>query len=163
MSENKISRRKFLANAAALSSVLAVPSFIMGAGSSCSSPAPKKRDARIIGANGRVDVAMVGIGNRGKDVIKELDKTGLCNVVALCDVDMGAEHTQEIMSMFPGVPQFRDFRKMFDKMADKIDAVMVATPDHSHFPICMAAMKLGSHVYVEKPLARTFYECELLM
>ena len=75
MSENKISRRKFLANAAALSSVLAVPSFIMGAGSSCSSPAPKKRDARIIGANGRVDMAMVGIGNRGKDVIKELDKT----------------------------------------------------------------------------------------
>ena len=77
MSENKISRRKFLANAAALSSVLAVPSFIMGAGSSCSSPAPKKRDARIIGANGRVDMAMVGIGNRGKDVIKELDRIGV--------------------------------------------------------------------------------------
>ena len=82
MSENKISRRKFLANAAALSSVLAVPSFIMGAGSSCSSPAPKKRDARIIGANGRVDMAMVGIGNRGKDVIKELDRIGVNTTIA---------------------------------------------------------------------------------
>lgn len=163
MADNKMSRRKFLGNVAALSSALAVPSFILGTGSSCSGTTSKKKDARIAGANGRVDIAMIGIGNRGKDVIKEFDKTGLCNVVALCDVDMGAEHTQEIMSMYPGVPQFRDFRKMFDKMADKIDAVMVATPDHSHFPICMAAMKQGIHVYVEKPLARTFFECELLM
>ena len=163
MSDNKISRRKFLANAAALSSALAIPSLVMGTGSSCSGSTRQKRDARIIGANGRVDVAMIGIGNRGKDVVKEFHDTGLCNVIALCDVDMGAAHTQEVISMFPGVPQFRDFRKMFDKMADKIDAVMVATPDHSHFPICMEAMKLGIHVYVEKPLARTFYECELLM
>lgn len=163
MSDNKISRRKFLANAAALSSALAIPSLVMGTGSSCSGSTRQKRDARIIGANGRVDVAMIGIGNRGKDVVKEFHDTGLCNVVALCDVDMGAAHTQEVISMFPGIPQFRDFRKMFDKMADKIDAVMVATPDHSHFPICMEAMKLGIHVYVEKPLARTFYECELLM
>lgn len=163
MSDNKISRRKFLANAAALSSALAIPSLVMGTGSSCSGSTRQKRDARIIGANGRVDVAMIGIGNRGKDVVKEFHDTGLCNVIALCDVDMGAAHTQEVISMFPGVPQFRDFRNMFDKMADKIDAVMVATPDHSHFPICMEAMKLGIHVYVEKPLARTFYECELLM
>ncbi|MCD8229949.1 MAG: Gfo/Idh/MocA family oxidoreductase [Bacteroides ovatus] len=163
MSDNKISRRKFLANAAALSSALAIPSLVMGTGSSCSGSTRQKRDARIIEANGRVDVAMIGIGNRGKDVVKEFHDTGLCNVIALCDVDMGAAHTQEVISMFPGVPQFRDFRNMFDKMADKIDAVMVATPDHSHFPICMEAMKLGIHVYVEKPLARTFYECELLM
>lgn len=163
MSDNKISRRKFLADAAALSSALAIPSLVMGTGSSCSGSTRQKRDARIIGANGRVDVAMIGIGNRGKDVVKEFHDTGLCNVIALCDVDMWAAHTQEVISMFSGVPQFRDFRKMFDKMADKIDAVMVATPDHSHFPICMEAMKLGIHVYVEKPLARTFYECELLM
>ena len=163
MSDNKISRRKFLANAAALSSALAIPSLVMGTGSSCSGSTRQKRDARIIEANGRVDVAMIGIGNRGKDVVKEFHDTGLCNVIALCDVDMGAAHTQEVISMFPGVPQFRDFRNMFDKMADKIDAVIVATPDHSHFPICMEAMKLGIHVYVEKPLARTFYECELLM
>lgn len=163
MSENKISRRKFLKNAAAISSALAVPSIIVGTGIGCTGSPQANKSKRIIGANGRVDVAMIGIGNRGKDVIKEFDKTGLCNVVALCDVDMGAVHTQEITSLFPGVPKYRDFRKLFDEMGDKIDAVMVATPDHSHFPICMAAMKLGIHVYVEKPLARTFYECELLM
>lgn len=163
MSENKISRRKFLKNAAAISSALAVPSIIVGTGIGCTGSPQANKSKRIIGANGRVDVAMIGIGNRGKDVIKEFDKTGLCNVVALCDVDMGAVHTQEITSLFPGVPKYRDFRKLFDEMGDKIDAVMVATPDHSHFPICMAAMKLGIHVYVEKPLTRTFYECELLM
>lgn len=163
MSENKISRRKFLKNAAAISSALAVPSIIVGTGIGCTGSPQANKSKRIIGANGRVDVAMIGIGNRGKDVIKEFDKTGLCNVVALCDVDMGAVHTQEITSLFPGVPKYRDFRKLFDEMGDKIDAVMVATPDHSHFPICMAAMKFGIHVYVEKPLARTFYECELLM
>lgn len=163
MSENKISRRKFLKNAAAISSALAVPSIIVGTGIGCTGSPQANKSKRIIGANGRVDVAMIGIGNRGKDVIKEFDKTGLCNVVALCDVDMGAVHTQEITSLFPGVPKYRDFRKLFDEIGDKIDAVMVATPDHSHFPICMAAMKHGIHVYVEKPLARSFYECELLM
>lgn len=163
MSENKISRRKFLKNAAAISSALAVPSIIVGTEIGCTGSPQTNKSKRIIGANGRVDVAMIGIGNQGKDVIKEFDKTGLCNVVAFCDVDMGAVHTQEITSLFPGVPKYRDFRKLFDEMGDKIDAVMVATPDHSHFPICMAAMKLGIHVYVEKPLARTFYECELLM
>jgi len=52
---------------------------------------------------------------------------------------------------------------MFDKMGGDIDAVSVGTPDHSHFPICMMAMALGKHVYVEKPMARTFYEAELMM
>ncbi len=65
--------------------------------------------------------------------------------------------------MFPNVPRYQDYRKMFDEMADQIDAVLIATPDHSHFPITMHAMALGKHVYTEKPLARTFWECELLM
>lgn len=82
MSDNKISRRKFLVNAAAFSSTLVIPSLVMGTGSSCSGSTRQKRDARIIGANGRVDVAMIGIGNRGKDVVKEFHDTGLCNIVA---------------------------------------------------------------------------------
>ena len=118
---------------------------------------------RTVGANDKVNLALIGIGNRGNEVSKQLMATGLCNIVALCDTDMGAKHTREVMSLCPGVPQFRDFREMFAKMSPEIDAVMVATPDHSHFPICMAAMREGIHVYVEKPLARTFYECELLM
>lgn len=65
--------------------------------------------------------------------------------------------------MFPDVPRFQDFRKMFDKMADRIDAVTVGVPDHSHFPITIEAMAHGKHVYVEKPMARTFNEVELMM
>lgn len=112
--------------------------------------------------NERVNLACVGIGNRAGEIIKELYKTGLCNVVALCDVDMGAKHTQEILSMFPDVPRFKDFRVMFDKMANQIDAVSIGTPDFSHFAVTMLALDLGKHVYVEKPMARTFTEVELM-
>ena len=85
------------------------------------------------------------------------------NIVALCDVDMGAAHTLEVMEMFPDVPRFQDFRKMFDEMSDKIEAVSVGTPDFSHFPISMLAMSQGKHVYVEKPLAHNIYEVRSLM
>ncbi len=111
----------------------------------------------------KVNLACVGIGHRGGDILKSLHATGLANIVALCDVDMGAPHTQGVLKMFPDVPRFTDFRKMFDKMASKIDAVSVGTPDFSHFPITMLAMSMGKHVYVEKPMARTFNEIELMM
>ncbi|MDR2885990.1 MAG: Gfo/Idh/MocA family oxidoreductase [Rikenellaceae bacterium] len=164
MSDNKISRRKFLQRTALLTSAAAVPSLLASAAAPATNAQAKKTASpKVVGAGGKVNVALIGIGNRGNEVSKEFAKTDLCNVVALCDVDMGARHTQEIIAKFPGVPQFRDFRKMFDQMASKIDAVMVATPDHSHFAICMAAMREGIHVYVEKPLARTFWECEMLM
>ena len=91
------------------------------------------------------------------------DKTGMVEVVALCDVDMGAKHTQKVMAMYPQAKLFRDFRKLFDEAGNLFDAVAIATPDHSHFPISMLALASGKHVYVEKPLARTFYEAELLM
>ncbi len=112
--------------------------------------------------NERVNLACVGLGNRAAEIIKELYKTGLCNIVALCDVDLGAKHTQEILGMFPDAPRFKDFRLMFDKMGNQIDAVSIGTPDFSHFAITMLALDLGKHVYVEKPMARTFLEVELM-
>ncbi|MCB8932975.1 MAG: Gfo/Idh/MocA family oxidoreductase [Chthonomonadaceae bacterium] len=118
---------------------------------------------RGIGPNAKVNLACVGIGNRGADIVKALNATGLANVVALCDTEMGAKHTVATLADFPGVPQFRDFRTMFDTMGSQIDAVSVATPDHSHFPIAMLAMSMGKHVYVEKPLAHSFRQIELLM
>jgi len=117
----------------------------------------------IVGAGKKINLAQIGIGNRGLEIVKEFEKTGLANVVALCDVDLGAKHTQEAVSMFPSASTFKDFRVMFDKMANQIDAVAIATPDHTHFPVTMLAMALGKHVYVEKPMARTFYEVELMM
>lgn len=111
----------------------------------------------------KVRLACVGIGNRGADVIRELHRTGLAEVVALCDTDMGAKHTESILRMFPNVPRFQDFRKLFEKMGKDFDAVSIATPDFSHFPVCMLAMSLGKHVYVEKPMAHSFRQIELMM
>ena len=118
---------------------------------------------KLAAANERVNLACIGIGNRGGEIIRSLYNTGLANIVALCDVDMGAPHTVKTLEQFPDVPRFQDFRQLFDKMGNQIDAVSIGVPDHSHFPITMHAMGLGKHVYVEKPLARTFQECELLM
>jgi predicted dehydrogenase len=119
--------------------------------------------ARASGANKRVNLACVGIGNRGADIINEFEKTGLANIVALCDVDLGAPHTQAILGKYPNARQFKDFREMFDKMGNEIEAVAAAVPDHAHFPVAMLSIALGKHIYLEKPMARTFYEAELLM
>jgi Predicted dehydrogenases and related proteins len=111
----------------------------------------------------KVKLACVGIGNRGAEVINALHATGLAEIVALCDIDMGAPHTIEILQKFPDVPRFTDFRRMFDKMSRDIDAVSVAIPDHSHFAVSMLAMSLRKHLYVEKPMAHSFRQIELMM
>lgn len=111
----------------------------------------------------KVKIAYIGIGNRGMQIIEAFHETQMVDVVALCDVDMGAPHTQKVIGMYPKAKQFRDFRKLFDQAGKDFDAVAIATPDHSHFPITMLALASGKHVYVEKPMARTFYEAELLM
>ena len=119
----------------------------------------------LFGAKSRakVRIACCGIGNRGAEVVNSLVATGLCEVVALCDVDMGAPHTLGILKKFPAVPQFQDFRKMLEKLGKDIDAVSIGVPDFAHFPIAMLAMSMGKHVYVEKPMAHTFQEVELMM
>ena len=157
MNSDDISRRSFLKRALAISAATAIPSFWI----------PTKAHAgtstHFVSPNDKVRIAFIGIGNRGEEDALEFIKTGLCDVVALCDVDMGAKHTQKIMSMFPKVPHFQDFRKLFDQMADKIDAVSIAVPDHAHFAIAIEAMAHGKHVYCEKPMGRTFQEIELMM
>lgn len=115
------------------------------------------------GAGGKVNLACCGIGNRGADDVLALHATGLANLVAFCDTDMGAPHTQAILKKFPNVPRFHDFRQMFDKMGGQIEAVSVGVPDFSHFPIAMAAMSLGKHVYCEKPMGHSFRQIELMM
>jgi len=113
--------------------------------------------------SGKVNVACVGIGNRGWDNLKALQGSGLANIVALCDTEIGAPHTQPALKQFPNVPQFRDFRVMFDKLDKDIDAVCVSTPDHSHFPVAMLAMSQGKHVYCEKPMGQSFHQVDLMM
>ncbi len=120
-------------------------------------------ESPLASANERVNIACCGIGSRGGDITSAFYNTGLANIVALCDVDMGAPHTKKILEAFPDVPRYQDFRKMLEKMDNQIDAVIVGTPDHSHFPICMMAMAMGKPVFAEKPLGRTFTENELLI
>lgn len=151
-----MNRRDFLKNGSLVAGGLLLSRFDLPA-------ANTKHKPRKIGANEKVNLACIGIGNRAGDIIKELYKTGLCNIVALCDTDMGAPHTLEIMKKFPEAKQFQDFRVMYDKMAKQIDAVCIGTPDHSHFPATMLSMALGKHVYVEKPMAHTFNEVELMI
>ena len=87
MKSEEISRRSFLKRALALSAVSAIPSFWTPAHGRVLPTSP------LISANDRVNIAFIGIGQRGGEIAKELYNTGLCNVVALCDVDMGAPHT----------------------------------------------------------------------
>ncbi len=145
-----LSRRSFISRTAMVGGGVLLSNSLLG-------------DISFYGANERVNLACVGIGNRAGEIIRELYKTGMCNIVALCDVDMGAAHTQQVLKMFPDVPRFQDFRRMFDKMDGQIDAVSIGTPDFAHFAITMEALERGKHVYVEKPMAQTFWEVELMM
>lgn len=149
-----VTRRNFLKTAAMASAGMAVGGVNAMSAESYS---------RVAGANRKVNIAYIGIGNRGEQIIGDFEKTGLVNVVALCDVDMGAKHTQKVMAKYPKAKQFKDFRVMFDKIGNEFEAVAIALPDFAHFPVTMMAMANGKHVYVEKPMARTFLEAELMM
>ncbi len=145
-------RRQFIKTGTlGMAGVSLIPSMVLG------------KPLGYVAPSDKVNLACCGIGNRGGEIIRALHATGLTNVVALCDVDMGAPQTEKIIEMFPDVPRFQDFRVMFDKMGKDIEAITVGTPDFSHFPITMHAMAMGMHVYVEKPMARTFQEIELMM
>lgn len=132
-----------------------------GVGSAFASPLTSKETAA--GKTDKVKIAYIGIGNRGEQNIEEFRRTGMVDVVALCDLDMGAAHTQKVMNMYPDAKRFRDFRELFEKAAPTFDAVAISVPDHMHFPIAMMALANGKHVYVEKPMCRTFLEGEMMM
>lgn len=107
--------------------------------------------------NDRLNLAFVGVGGRGRNAVLELPDE---NHVAFCDVDDA--RAAVTYQKFPDVPRFRDYRVMLDKLGRDIDAVRISTPDHMHFPIAMAAMALGKHVFVEKPLTHTVAEARTL-
>jgi len=148
------SRRDFLKTSAAVSAFSIVPSYVaLGRKASGNEQAPSEK----------LNLAVIGIGNQGGGNLRSAVGTGLCNVVALCDVDLKGKHTQKAITSCPDAAKFMDFRKMYDKMADKIDAVIIATPDHSHFCASMLSMSLGKPIYVQKPLAHTYGQCERLI
>jgi predicted dehydrogenase len=109
--------------------------------------------ARTYAANEKLNVAGIGVGGQGAGDIAQMKSQ---NIVALCDVDW--RHAVGTFKKFPGAKQFKDYRRMPDEIHREIDAVVVATPDHHHAPASMAAMRLGKHVYCEKPLTHSVWE-----
>ena len=110
-------------------------------------------------ANEKLNIALAGVGSRGKHFLAAIPRIGE-NLVALCDVNQ--ERTDGASKDFPAARKYRDFRKMFDAMERQIDAVIVATPVHTHAVIAMAAMNRGKHVYVEKPIAHEVGEARAM-
>ena len=111
-----------------------------------------------IAPSDKLNIAGVGIGGMGKNNIANVAKTE--NIVALCDVDW-REPANAVFKTYPGAKQYKDFRVMLDKQKD-IDAVIVATADHTHAVISLEAMKRKKHVFTQKPLTHTVYEARVL-
>jgi len=152
--EKEISRRNFLGGSAiAAAAFTIVPSHVLGR--------PGKK-----APSDKLNIACVGVGGKGKTDIKEISSE---NIVALCDVDdtqyknFEDEHKDkpELMAQYEKAKKYRDFREMLDKEKN-IDAVVISTPDHTHAVIAMKAMKMGKHIYCQKPLTHTVYEARLL-
>lgn len=108
---------------------------------------------RAEAANEKLNIAVVGLGGQGGGNLRNVSSQ---NIVALCDVD--DNRAGKAYEKFPKARKFYDFRRMFDAMDKQIDAVVVSTPDHTHFHPSMAALDLGKHLYCEKPMAPTVWE-----
>ena len=139
------SRRRFIENSAlAALGFTIIPSHVVG-GLGHTAPSDK------------LNIAGVGVGGRGFAVLKAMESQ---NIVALCDVDW--KYSQKCFDHFPKAKKYWDWRVMLDDMKDSIDAIVIATADHTHAIIAAHAITLGIHVYVEKPLTHTVYESRLL-
>src|SRR6266568_4589367 len=120
-------------------------------------------DVRKASPNEKLNIACIGVGGKGSSDTDQAAHFG--NIVALCDIDDNtlnakAEETtkEKKAKKFPDVKKYNDFRKMLEEMDKQIDAVTVSTPDHTHAPASIMAMKMGKHVYCQKPLTHTVFE-----
>jgi predicted dehydrogenase len=111
-----------------------------------------------IAPSDKLNIAGIGIGGKGASDIAPVSKTE--NIVALCDVDW-SDRVEKVFKLYPGAKRYKDYRLMLDKQKD-IDAVIIATSDHTHAVISMEAIKRGKHVYCEKPLTHTVHEAQVL-
>ncbi|MBI2946762.1 MAG: Gfo/Idh/MocA family oxidoreductase [Verrucomicrobia bacterium] len=113
---------------------------------------------RAAPASERLNVAIIGVGGRGRWFVDTMPK--LANVVALCDVN--EQRAGNAFEVIPQARKFHDFRRMLEQMDREIDGVIVATPDHTHAVATALAIKMGKHVYCEKPLTRNLAEARHL-
>lgn len=143
--DSDLSRREFLTRSAAVGAGFTILPSSVVSGLGHKMPSDK------------LNIAGVGVGGRGNGVLRAMTSE---NIVAVCDVDW--RYSENAFYNYPDAKRYWDWRIMYDEMMDDIDAVVVATSDHTHAIIASHAMTLGKHVYVEKPLTHTVYESRLL-
>ncbi len=138
MNPHSLTRRQFVKRSAVVGAALAFP-FVAR--------------RTVLGANNRLNIAGIGVGGKGASDIANVDNE---NIYALCDVDEA--RAAETSKKYPQAKWFKDFRVMLEKEGGNIDAVTVSTPDHMHALAALMAMKMGKHVYCQKPLTHTVHE-----
>jgi len=141
---NQVSRRHFIKSGAAAAGFMIVPRHVLG-GADYTAPSDK------------LNIAGIGIGGMGASDLENLAGE---NIVALCDVDW--DLAEPVFKKYPQAKRYKDFRVMLEKEKE-IDAVTIATPDHTHAVAALAAMRCGKHVYVQKPLTYSIHEAQLLL
>ncbi len=139
-----LSRRTLLKQSAAFGALTIVPRYVLGG---TDQPAPSDK----------LNIACVGVGGKGHSDVVSVSSQ---NIVAMCDIDH--RHSGHTFRRFPKANRYYDYRVMLEKEKN-IDAVVVATPDHTHAIITLAAMRAGKHVYCEKPLTHTVKEAQLVV
>ncbi len=145
-----LSRRRFLQSTAAV----ALAPALAGAAAD-----PKADEKPAATPSKKLNLALIGVGGRGFDHVREVSKIDEANIIAICDVD--AVNLVNAARNIPKAQPFVDFRDVL-KLKD-LDAVLIATPDHSHAVITAAALRAGKHVYCEKPLTHTVRECRAIV
>jgi predicted dehydrogenase len=142
-------RRKFLIATSALAGFQILPSGLLA-----NSP------------NGKLCTAHIGVGGKGSVDTSSIAADSRTQVIGLCDVDknrLDGKGKRGLSAKFPDALKFRDYREMLSALGDKVDALSISTPDHTHYPATLAAMGLGKHVYTQKPLTNNLSEARHLM
>ncbi|MDH6534143.1 twin-arginine translocation signal domain-containing protein [Parabacteroides sp. 52] len=141
-----ISRRSFLQKGSVAAAALTiVPNAVLGKSHGHTAPTDK------------LNIAGIGIGGMGKANLRNMETE---NIVALCDVDW--KYSKDVFTKYAQAKKYWDYRKMYDEMGKSIDAVMVATADHTHAIITADAIAMGKHAFTQKPLTHSVYESRLL-
>ena len=141
--QSRITRREFIGAAASVTAFTIVPRHVLG-GAGLAAPSEK------------LNIACVGVGGKGFDDLRNVSSE---NIVAMCDVD--TKRAADAFKLFTKPKKYSDYRRMLDTEEKNIDAIVVATPDHVHIPASVMAMRMGKHVYCEKPLGQNIHEIRL--
>ena len=145
MGRKRISRRTFFSDVSAAGVAFTiVPRHVLGRGYRAPSDT--------------LNIACIGVGGMGSNDVKGVAGE---NIYALCDVDW--KSAEGSFMAYPRAKRYKDFREMLEKERNNIDAITVSTPDHTHAAAVMMGLKLGKHVYCQKPLARTVHEVRVLV